>query len=358
VYQIFISGTQKSQPLTRAKSHSHPRVTRRRAHRTRPIAMFTRASHHKSAPRVAYVGPYAMDPLGAPVVFAQRLLTFVALWELVRQVLLRATHRAIRNPRNDAERRVKFEAPKQYTGAIHAVVVSVMAAMVLRDVCALPYDEDRYFNRSGNVGLSASQRDFLELANWIFLGYLVQDTMHILLQFPRLGKVDMVAHHLVFTLASVLSGASQTMMLPFAWLLLGEISTPLLTMRWTIQSATYSMQASWVIPVAKCLGYKGEAVSSTTNAGKQLEFFNGICLMITFFAVRVVSYTIGYTHMIWVRYKGIIDPVPAGVAWPLNILVGFGAGLNAYWFSIMIRKAIKGPPKPQPEGAKVIAKEY
>ena len=77
--------------------------------------MFTRATH-KSYARVAYVGPFAMDPLGAPAVFAQRLLTFVALWELVRQVLLRVTHKAIRNPQNEAERKVKFEAPKQYTG--------------------------------------------------------------------------------------------------------------------------------------------------------------------------------------------------------------------------------------------------
>jgi hypothetical protein len=137
---------------------------------------------------------------------------------------------------------------------------------------------------------------------------------------------------------------SQTMMLPFTWLLLGELSTPLLTVRWSIQSGAYATKSDWVIKVAKALGYKGDAVATHKNAGKQLEFFNGVCLMITFFSVRIVAYSIGYSHMLYVRYTGLIDAVPRSVAWPLNALVGCGAGLNAYWFSIMIRKAMQGPP--------------
>jgi hypothetical protein len=78
-----------------------------------------------------------------------------------------------------------------------------------------------------------------------------------------------------------------------------------------------------------------------------LEFFAGLMLVFTFFLARVVTYSLGYTHMLWVRHKGIIDAVPASVALPLNVLVGAGAGLNAHWFGIMIRKAIKGPPKPK-----------
>ena len=51
--------------------------------------------------------------------------------------------------------------------------------------------------------------------------------------------------------------------------------------------------------------------------------------------------------MLMMRMKGMIDPVPSSVAVTLNVLVGAGAGLNVHWFAIMIRKALRGAPKPK-----------
>jgi len=236
--------------------------------------------------------------------------------------------------------------PKQLTGAIHAVVVTVYATIIMSWLVALA-PEDQYYVRASGTGLTKAQRDVVERTWWIFLGYLVQDTFHMVLRYPKLGKLDMVIHHFVFCLAAVLAGATQTMTLPFAWLLLGEASTPLLTMRWGIQSAAYTMQSEKVIHLAKALGYKGQAVSSTERAGKSLEFLNGVILIITFFFVRIVAYGVGYPHMIWVWRKGITSQVPTLVVLTLNILIGAGAALNVHWFSIMIGKALKGPPKYQ-----------
>jgi hypothetical protein len=302
------------------------------------------------APRRArYAGPCAMNPAENPTDFLKKLLVAVLVWELVRFVIARIALVVLpkRDDEDEETARVRFEAPKQYTGAVHALVVSALAAKLLRAVVALDEAADMYYIRGAGIGMDDGTRDLLELTNWLFLGYLVQDTTHIVWNFPRMGKADMLAHHCVFMVASILSGASQTMMLPFCWLLLGEASTPLLTLRWTIQSAAYSLESEKVVKVAKAFGFKGELVSSPKNAGKQLEFFAGLMLVFTFFLARVVTYSLGYTHMLWVRHKGIIDAVPASVALPLNVLVGAGAGLNAHWFGIMIRKAIKGPPKPK-----------
>ena len=304
--------------------------------------------------RVAYVGRYTMpNPLTHPTVFLWCLSRYALAWECVRVMLKVVIDRVvIRHPRDAECARVKFEAPKQYTGAIHALVVSALASTALRRVLGGSSDaRDWYYGRGvEHGGMDGDTRDMLEFMNWVFLGYLVQDTVHMVRAYPRLGKLDMVAHHVVFTVASVVHGVSQTMMLPFTWLLLGELSTPLLTVRWSIQSGAYATKSDWVIKVAKALGYKGDAVATHKNAGKQLEFFNGVCLMITFFSVRIVAYSIGYSHMLYVRYTGLIDAVPRSVAWPLNALVGCGAGLNAYWFSIMIRKAMQGPPPPEAAG--------
>jgi hypothetical protein len=290
-----------------------------------------------------------MNPVEQPLDFFKKLLAVALVWELVRVVVARLALRALpkREDEDEETRRVRFEAPKQYTGAVHAVVVSATAAKLLRAVLALRDAADMYYTRGPGHGMDASTHDLLERTNWLFLGYLVQDTAHIAWNFPKMGKADMLAHHCVFMVASILSGASQTMMLPFCWLILGEASTPLLTLRWTIQSAAYSLESEKVVEVAKAFGFKGKHVSSPKNAGKQLEFFAGLGLVFTFFFVRVVTYSLGYTHMLWARYAGVIDAVPASVALPLNALVGAGAGLNAHWFGIMIRKAIKGPPKPK-----------
>ena len=151
-----------------------------------------------------------------------------------------------RDDDDEGTKRVRFEAPKQYTGLVHALLVSVLAFYFARRARA-SNPADMYYNRGVAGGLSDATRDTIERTNWLFLGYLVHDTVQIVTQFPRLGKVDMLAHHCVFVVASILSGVSQTMMLPFAWLLLGEASTPLLTLRWTIQSASLTIKSQKVV---------------------------------------------------------------------------------------------------------------
>ncbi len=98
---------------------------------------------------------------------------------------------------------------------------------------------------------------------------------------------------------------------------------------------------------ARALGYKGEAVSSVKNAGKQLEFVTSVGFMATFFIVRILCYTSGFFNMLYNWHTGVLDPIPKSVTNTLLVLVSCGAGLNWYWFSLMVKKAMRGPPKPE-----------
>jgi hypothetical protein len=135
-------------------------------------------------------------------------------------------------------------------------------------------------------------------------------------------------------------------MLPFSWLLIGELSTPLLCARWFIQQLTYELKSDKVIRLARALGYRGEATSNVTDAGKRVEYATSVAFMVSFFFARIVCYSAGFAHMLWAWRTGLLDTIPSGVVNTLLALVSCGATLNYYWFSIMIRKALRGPPKP------------
>ena len=48
----------------------------------------------------------------------------------------------------------------------------------------------------------------IEPTNTIFLAFLVYDVSHVLLEYPRLGSIDVVAHHVLFAAASYVCGAN------------------------------------------------------------------------------------------------------------------------------------------------------
>ena len=292
--------------------------------------------------RVPHEGPWTMTPWSDPGAFATRLTVCIVGWELVRLVFVLASRAIIVGGKDDDVKviaRVRLEAPKHLTGCVHAIVTATMSAWMLRDASALTNPMDCYFTRGPGVGLPNDARDRMEFTNFMFGGYLLSDLAHILARFPKLGGVDAAFHHAVFASCSLLAGSSQSMMLPFAWLLLGEVSTPLLTARWALKSMAYSLKSKKIISVARFVGFK--RVTSIEDAEKRLEVVNVALLAVTFFFVRVVVYNLGFAHMLWASYTGLLDPVPRYVVLTFNALVGFGSLLNAYWFYVITSKALQ-----------------
>ena len=97
------------------------------------------------------------------------------------------------------------------------------------------------------------------------------DVSHVLLEYPRLGGMDVVAHHVLFALASYVCGSNRVFPWPFAWLIIGELSTLPLNLRWVLIQS----------------GRGDTRLMKWTNRGFALSFFVG----------RVVVYGLGLLHL-------------------------------------------------------------
>lgn len=297
-------------------------------------------------PAYAHVYTRFSMNLNQPLDFAAKLATCVVLWEIPRALSSAMVRKKYGATTREEEKRFIAAAPAYVMSTLHALVVATAGLKIGYITVMLPNANDRYYLHA-KTAFKLADLKFIERWNWAFCGYMFGDLLHVLKEYPRLGKMDMVVHHACFIACSLLAGHSQTMMLPFSWLLLGEYSTPILCARWLIQQLTYELKSDVVVRWARACGYTGDAVSSVTNAGKQLEFGCSVGFMIVFFLVRIVAYTGGFASMLAAWRGGVLDPIPKSVTNTLFVLVACGAGLNYYWFSIMVRKALRGPPKPK-----------
>jgi hypothetical protein len=166
---------------------------------------------------------------------------------------------------------------------------------------------------------------------------MMDDLAHVLMRYPALGKMDMVVHHLVFIICAILAGGTQIYMWQFSWLIIGELSTPLLTAKWFMRQAASANSPS-LIHVARRLGQgKHETCASAAAA---LELFVAKIFIAVFFCVRVCVYGSGLAHTAEHLLKGDFREIPtAPTAVVLSILL-LGAGLNAHWFRMMMMKAL------------------
>jgi len=149
--------------------------------------------------------------------------------------------------------------------------------------------------------------------NTLFLSYLMYDLIHVIHQYPKLGGVDTIVHHTLFALCSVINGTYGLMAFQFGWLIIGEVSTIFLNIRWFLLKS----------------GRGGESVL--------LDKVNGM-FAITFFISRIGVYTIGIIHLFWYSYDELISlpevsDVPVLLlsmtcgsmllGWALNVLWGY-----------------------------------
>lgn len=296
-------------------------------------------------PYARLITPCSMN-LNDPLDFTAKLAATVLFWEIPRALTSFIVRKTYGKAETEKEKGFVHVAPAYVMSTVHALAVASAGLRIGWVMLSIRLPRDRYYYNSSTL-FKLSDMKFTEIGNWLFCGYMFGDLLHLLWEYPRLGKVDMVAHHACFIACSLLAGHSQTMMLPFSWLLLGEFSTPILCLRWLIQQMTYELKSERVVRWARALGYKGEAVSSVKNAGKQLEFVTSVGFMATFFIVRILCYTSGFFNMLYNWHTGVLDPIPKSVTNTLLVLVSCGAGLNWYWFSLMVKKAMRGPPKPE-----------
>jgi hypothetical protein len=157
--------------------------------------------------------------------------------------------------------------------------------------------------------------------NTIFLSYLMYDLLHVSLQYPKLGGVDTILHHVLFAICSVINGTYGIMAYPFGWLVVGEISTIFLNWRWFL-------------------------LKSGREEGVWIKLVNGL-FAFSFFVTRNVIYSCGMVHLLWFSLEEVKSlPEASGVplGW-FSMTVGcmfLGWALNFVWGWKILNMMISG----------------
>lgn len=75
----------------------------------------------------------------------------------------------------------------------------------------------------------------MKKTNKILLAHLIFDLFKVILYFPKLGKYDIIFHHILYSFASILLMFYKVNMLPGAWIGLSEISTIFLNLKFFLK---------------------------------------------------------------------------------------------------------------------------
>ncbi|CAB9513304.1 TLC domain [Seminavis robusta] len=168
----------------------------------------------------------------------------------------------------------------------------------------------------------------VEVSNTIFFAYLVFDLFHMLRLYPKLGGMDMVVHHLVFLTCSIINGSYEILPYPFCWLIVGEISTTFLDIRW--------------------------ALIKTGRGGTNMFQLVQYLFALTFFLTRVVVYWLGVVELFHQRsvlmdivWSGHVPGVFMGTT---LLFIGAGSVLNLVWFQKIVAMALSSKQQ-QPKTA-------
>jgi hypothetical protein len=148
------------------------------------------------------------------------------------------------------------------------------------------------------------------LTNQMVLTYMFHDLVHTLERFPDLGGWDSITHHVIFVMASFAAGWNKIFCFPFSWLVVGELSTPFLNLRWFLRA----------------VGMKDSSLAT----------INGLLFAITFFIARVLIFGWGVFEMV-IDFSFIWNKIESvyGVRYVVvNIFAAFA--LNLYWFYLIV----------------------
>lgn len=156
-----------------------------------------------------------------------------------------------------------------------------------------------------------------------FLGWLAYDVVHVFTNYPKLGGADTAAHHLGFVCLTCLGSVYRVLPFPVAWLLVGELSSLPLNVRWFLIN---------------------------TGRGKTSALtYTNYAFALSFFVMRVVVFWAGVAHLLLHLRPSLLGAPYLCKPWVVNTLCGFisaGALLNGYWFINIVKMATRGGEKP------------
>lgn len=215
--------------------------------------------------------------------------------------------------KNEVKQNLIKRGPSYATSQVHAVYASYRGILHLYDL-SFASNLDKVFNPRTHIldGIQTTRWAGLEVAttNILFLSYLLYDLLHVIYQYPKLGGIDTILHHILFAMCSVINGTYGIMPYPFGWLVVGEISTIFLNIRWFLLKS-------------------GRENSKLLNATNRL-------FALAFFLTRNFLYTIGMVHLFWFSWDEVqsmpeVSGVPRVLSGMTQVFIVLGWGLNVVW---------------------------
>ena len=268
---------------------------------------------------------------------------FFLIWEACSLVIrfflpYVVAHSAFRRFCPDEKRRadISVYGVAYLTSTIHSIIVSIRGSRHLWRLWNAPGlvklqvpDSTAYDLKT--MTLYADEAHSVIFTNIILGGYLVSDLIHVILNYPKLGRLDTVSHHLVFLLCSWLAGSYCIFPFMFGWLIIGEASTPFLNFRWLL-------------------------IQSNNGDGKLMAIVSASFAAV-FFLTRCFGYTFGLAHQLMLYYRhGPLEGVPTWVTNVIMALIVGGFALNIAWFGKIWKIAMRGGKKPQHDAGPTIEK--
>eukprot|EP00569_Conticribra_weissflogii_P007583 CAMPEP_0171350676 /NCGR_PEP_ID=MMETSP0878-20121228/36995_1 /TAXON_ID=67004 /ORGANISM="Thalassiosira weissflogii, Strain CCMP1336" /LENGTH=381 /DNA_ID=CAMNT_0011855667 /DNA_START=139 /DNA_END=1284 /DNA_ORIENTATION=+ len=227
-------------------------------------------------------------------------------------------------PHQQARQTLIQQGPSYFVSLIHSLYVTYRGIHHISSLYDASDLEKVFITRTYFQGSHRPAHLEVAKTNIIFLSYLLYDLLHVIIQYPNLGKIDTIIHHLVFASCSAINGTYGVMPFPFGWLIVGEASTIFLNWRWFLR-------------VSGRGGKRGDNVCSSGEVEQKrvLDTVNSL-FAFSFFATRIILYSIGMIHLFGFSLEEVkqlqqLGGVPSSLLGMTCGCMFLGWGLNLLW---------------------------
>uniref|UniRef100_A0A7S1TAC8 TLC domain-containing protein n=1 Tax=Compsopogon caeruleus TaxID=31354 RepID=A0A7S1TAC8_9RHOD len=248
-------------------------------------------------------------------------LMFALMWELVNRVSRVGIQKMVEVLKVSERYRGSLIAtgPSYMTSVIHSLVMTYRGYRDLWGIWPSPPVVQMCGSKANVpwevIAPYAGTLEGIYLTARIFFGYMLYDTAHVIVEFPQLGGMDMVLHHVVFMGGIYLGIVSRAMYFPFTWLISTELSTIFLNLRWFCAKSGY-----------------GE--------GKEIAVVSYLFAAAFLFS-RVLLFGYGLVHF-WM-HRAALSVCSTAFLYPATrFIVTGGYFLNVFWFGKILQVAARG----------------
>jgi hypothetical protein len=225
---------------------------------------------------------------------------------------------------SEKEKLFKRTAPSYCVSTVHAVFLTWGGLKIIFTLFNAPLNEQMILYESTDGSFVA----FCEFISIAFLSYMIHDFINVVHQYPDLGGIDIVFHHILFFIAGLGGYMYGAYPLMLGFLTICEASTPFLNMRWFIKSCK---DMEYTLPIVDYIAQKVGMKYRGLPAGNRLEYHISTVFSYVFILVRVILFGLAIVNLLPNFGKGEDKTIPSFMRGCLLVLIFAGFLLNLVW---------------------------